>query len=527
MKGDTLLANCRVHSMDEALPEAGAMVIRGGLVAFVGETGAAGLFAGPEAIRIDLHGRTVIPGFNDNHLHAVILGDHALAPDLGGLDAPAIVELLRERWVGAPADRILYAFNWDYPSCPSPRKELLDAAFPHNPVILSQFSGHGQWLNSASLGVLGISRESGDPPMGEVLRDPDGEPTGIVRGLGDTGLSRKRFARIFYDREEREERLDIALAEFRRLGLTSVQDNTWFPQPLASLARYRRDGRLTARFSCWPMGRRQWTIPAMRLAFAIGRVTGLLPPDWVALGPAKYFLDGAFSSRSASLFEPWADGTPGDRGPEPHKQRVTLERLARSGFRGTFHAIGDRAVGRFLDDFTQVAGEYPHITKQRFRIEHAQLVRRQDIARIRELGLCIAAQPSALGSPGKDTRLLGSERALGAYPYRSFLDGGVALSFGSDIPGEATSDPLLHIHYAVNREGPEAITVLEALRCYTRGSAYAEFMEDRKGTLAPGMFADFVVLSEDPLTAPPASLREISVLETWVDGNCVYRREGA
>ncbi len=513
--------------MDEALPEAGGMVIRGGLVAFVGDARAAAAFAGPEAQALDLHGRTVIPGFNDNHLHAVILGDHALAPDLGGLDAPAIVDLLRERWSGAPPDRILYAFNWDYPSCPAPRKELLDAAFPRNPVILSQFSGHGQWLNTASLTALGIWRGSGDPSMGEVLRDSDGEPTGIVRDLGDTGLSRKRFARIFYDREQREERLDIALAEFRRLGLTSVQDNTWFPQPLASLARYRMDGRLTARFSCWPMGRRRWTLPTMRLAFVIGRMVGLLPSDWISLGPAKYFLDGAFSSRSASLFEPWADGTPGDRGPEPQSQRVALERLARRGFRGTFHAIGDRAVALFLDDFTLAAGKYPHITEQRFRIEHAQLVRRQDIARIKELGICIAAQPSALGSPGKDMRLLGRERALAAYPYRSFLDAGVPLSFGSDIPGEATVDPLLHIHYAVNREGDEAITVMEALRCYTRGSAYAEFMEGRKGFLAPGMLADFVLLSEDPLTVPPASLRDIRVLQTWVDGNCVYRREEA
>jgi len=542
-----LLRGASFLTMDEARPRAEALVLRGEGIVYAGAEGEARALAGAEAEIVDLGGRTVVPGFNDNHLHAIILGDHVTAPDLGGLSEGEIVDLLRERWKDAPPGRILYAFNWDYPTCPNPRKELLDGAFPRNPVILSQFSGHAQWLNSESLAALGIRKGGTDPGRGQVLRDPDGEPTGVVRDLGDTGLSKKRFATIFFDRAQREERLDIALERFRREGITSVQDNTWFPQPLASYGRYARRGALTARFSCWSLGRQGWTTPAMRAAFSVGGMFGLLPRDWIRPGPVKYFLDGAFSTRTACLCEPYADAPhstydaaqavssrEGDASESSSRGMcgdiseplAELEYLARRGLQGAFHAIGDRAVQIFLDAFEKVASRHPRLAGQRIRIEHAQLVRPEDVGRIRDLGIVVSAQPSALGSPGKDVKLLGRERALRAYPYRSFLDAGVHLSFGSDIPGETTSDPLLSIHFAVNREGPEAISPLEAIRCYTRGSAYAEFMEDRKGALEPGMLADFVVLSADPTAVPPGTIREIAVEQTWVGGRRVYAKEG-
>ncbi len=524
-----LLRGANFLTMDEARPRVESLVLGAGKIVFAGPESEARAFAGAAAELVDLGGRTVLPGFNDNHLHAVILGDHELAPDLGGLSEAEIVGLLRERWREAPPDRILYAYNWDYPSCPRPRKELLDEAFPRNPVILSQFSGHAQWLNSRALEALGIRKGGADPGEGQVLRDADGEPTGIVRDLGDTGLSKKRFAKIFRDSDVREERLDIALARFRREGITSVQDNTWFPQPLASYGRYARQGRLTARFSCWSLGRQGWTTPTMRTAFVLGRALGLLPRDWLRPGPVKFFLDGAFSTRTACLCEPYADAALGGDVVSGLCSDVAspvaeLEWLAKRRLQGAFHIIGDRGIEIFLDAFEEVASRHPDMGKLRIRIEHAQLVRREDIARIRELGILVAAQPSALGSPEKDVKLLGRERALRAYPYRSLIDGGVKLSFGSDIPGEATSDPLLSIHMAVNRSGPEAITALEAIRCYTRGSAYAEFAEERKGALMPGMLADFVVLSADPTAAPSSAIRDIKVEETWVGGRRVYSR---
>lgn len=158
------------------------------------------------------------------------------------------------------------------------------------------------------------------------------------------------------------------------------------------------------------------------------------------------------------------------------------------------------------------------------RIEHAQLIRPEDIPRLARLGVLVSAQPSALANPEKDRILLGRERALRAYPYRSLIDAGVALSFGSDIPGESSCDPIKSIHMVANREGSERIDAEEALRCYTEGSAYAEFMEGRKGRLAPGMLADFTVLSQDVTSVPREKIGDTVIEETVVGGRTVYRR---
>ena len=520
----TAWLNGRFVTLDPSRPRAEAIVVReldrgrDAQIVFVGDSAGALERAGPDAEVRDLGGRAVVPGFNDNHVHAVILGDHTLAPDLGGLDAAQIVELLRERFADAPPGQILMAYNWDYPACPEPRKELLDRAFPRNPVVLSQFSGHAQWLNSAALRAIGVTKNSRDPPRGQVLRDPDGEPTGIVRDLGDTGLSRARFRGIFFTAAMRDPRLDLALDRFRRCGVTSVQDNTWFYPQLFTLARLRRSGSLSLRFSTWSYGRLPWTTPAMRL---VGMLGGF-DQSWVRPGPVKFFLDGAFSTRTACLCEPYADDPGGGLCADPAAPTAELEYLARHRLQGAFHIIGDRGVALFLDAVEEARSRHPDLDSLRIRIEHAQLIRAVDIPRIRSLGILISAQPSALGSPEKDERLLGAERARRAYPYRSLLDAGVHLSFGSDIPGEATCDPLFSIHMAVNRPGGERITVLEALRCYTVGSAYAEFMEDKKGMLKEGMLADFVVLSQDITEIPSERIKGTVVEETVVGGRSVY-----
>ncbi len=528
--GTQVWLDAEIVTMDPALPRARAMVVRDGIVDFVGDGAAALARAGEGAAVRDLGGRarprgrqgpSVVPGFNDNHVHAVFMGDHALAVDLGGLGAKEIVARLRERFPDPRPGEILRAFNWDYPACPDPRKELLDEAFPRNPVLLNQFSGHAQWLNGAALDALGIRRGSPDPKAGSVLRDPDGEPTGIVRDLGDTKLSKKRVRDVFFDRRMREERLDIALSTFARLGITSLQDNSWFYPQIFSLRKRLDAGTLSARFTTWCLGRQPRSVAAMGAAYALG----LGDRDWIRPGPIKYFLDGTFSTRNACLCEPFSDSEGEGLCADPSAPVAELSRLARLGRQGAFHIIGDRGIAIFLDAYEEALARWPKLKGLRIRIEHAQLVRAIDIPRIRELGILVSAQPTALGSPEKDESLLGRERALRAYPYRSLLDGGVRLSFGSDIPGESGCDPIRSIHMAANREGGERITAEEALRCYTVGSAYAEFMEGRKGMLKAGMLADFVVLSQDLTAVPRERIGDTVVEETIVGGKSVYRRE--
>jgi len=511
--------NGSVVTMDRALPRASALVVRGDEIEYVGSDGEALARAGEGAEVRDLDARAVVPAFNDNHVHLVHMGDHALAPDLGGLSAARIVELLRERFPDPAPGEAIRAFNWDYPACPDPRKELLDAAFPRNPVVLNQYGGHGQWLNGAALRAIGIDRDRG-PRRGTVLRGPDGEPTGVVRDLGDTPLSRKRNRAIYFDPVQRERRMDIALATFASLGVASVQDNAWFwPELVGLRARYGR-GDLTARVSCWSLGRRRSERTAMDAAFALG--VGVL--DWIRPGPVKYFLDGTFSTRNACLSEPFLGGEEEPRCPEPAAPLGQLSFLARRARQGAFHIIGDRGIEIFLDAYERVLARYPELRRLRIRIEHAQLIRPADIERITRLGVLVSAQPSALGSPEKDEALLGRERALRAYPYRSLLDAGARLSFGSDIPGEDGCDPIRSIAMAANREGPERITAAQALRCYTEGSAYAEFAEGRKGVLARGRLADFAVLSRDITSIPASEIGSVVVEETVVGGKTVYLR---
>jgi hypothetical protein len=171
------------------------------------------------------------------------------------------------------------------------------------------------------------------------------------------------------------------------------------------------------------------------------------------------------------------------------------------------------------------AQRYRHAAELRLRIEHAQLIDPEDIPRLGRLGILVAAQPSALGTPEKDVELLGAQRASRAYPYRSLLDAGVHLSFGSDMPGEASFDPLLGIHYTVNRPGPERIGAAEALRAYTLGSAYAEFQESQKGSITAGKLADLAVLSGDPLSVHPAAIKDIQVEMTILGGRIIYQKD--
>jgi len=280
----------------------------------------------------------------------------------------------------------------------------------------------------------------------------------------------------------------------------------------------------------------------MRLRQAVGtmrREAGRgMSERMVTPGPVKYFIDGTFSTKTAWLVEPYremADSVHVGSGQEeeyglPMGDLEWIERVvglpASKGEQGAYHAIGDRAVQAVLDALERTAREGRLPQGVRTRIEHAQLIRPEDFDRMRELGIVVSAQPSALGNPEKDIQLLGLERAERAYPFRSLLDTGVPLAFGSDIPGEAGFNPLEGIHEAVNRAGPEAITAEQALRAYTHGSAYAQFEEHEKGTIKPGAKADFALLSSNPLSIEPEKIREISVRMTVVSGKIVYTREG-
>jgi hypothetical protein len=305
------------------------------------------------------------------------------------------------------------------------------------------------------------------------------------------------------------------------VGVTTAHDNTWLPWKLGVIQKLHRDGVQKVRLSCWSPG----FLRPLDAWFSRKRFHS----DWFARGARKYFLDGAFSSHSAWLTEPYADS------PETTGSGLPAEQIARFVTRANrdrrqlaCHSIGDAATAAYLDAVESTEGESGRAARElRHRVEHGQLIRPADFERLQRLGMVVSAQPHAAADPEKDAALLGSERAARAYPFRSLLDAGVPLAFGSDYPGERTFAPLLGIHLAVNRDGGEAITAEEALECYTAAGAWAQFREHDKGRIKPGYLADLAILSADPTAVDPTRIRDISVEATVVDGRVVYQRADA
>lgn len=516
----TVYTNATIITVDEAQPRAEALVVEDSRISFVGSAEEARRRAGADAEHVDLQGRTVVPGFNDNHVHALVMGDVEQQVDLGGLNEEEIVARLKRLFPDPKPGQLIQGHGWDYPSCPNPHRQLLDEAFPDNPVVLIQFSGHGAWVNSRMLEKLKITRDTPNPSGGTIVKDETGDLAGILYDTAISGYHNQRFIKMHLNRRLSRSYLGAAQDEFSRHGITSVQDNTWIPTTISHLNRRRRRGEAKVRFTCWAYGPSPW----MSRLFQLWR----FDPYWVRRGPWKYFLDGTFSTRTAWVTEPYAGeeenyGLP-IGGPEYFERIVDF--LARHGRQGAFHSIGDRTVQEFTNAVERVAERRPEVTKLRMRLEHAQLVRPEEVRRLRDLGILIAAQPHAMATPDKDAKILGERRAALAYPYRMLIDGGVHLSFGSDIPGESTFDPIYAIHMAVNRDAESRITPLEALRAYTLESAYAEFMEEEKGSLRAGKLADFTVLDQDITACAPGKIGDTKVEMTVVGGRVVYRRPG-
>lgn len=527
---ETLYFNAKVITVDSSNPRAEAVIVSGERIVFVGSTHEATARVSARARKINLKGKTLVPGFNDDHTHTLAAGSFYLQPILWGKSCAEIIEIVKKEAAKKKPGELITASSWDYPTCPKPHKSMLDRAAPNNPVFLTQYSGHAAWVNSLQLKEMGIDRNTPDPEGGQIVRDENGEPTGILRDTAMGSSEYLDFAKQILSSSRHRAIIDKSLELYRIAGITSVQDNTWEPFTVRLLNKYRGQAKLSARFACWQLGD--------SFLEPLPRWFGSYDSLWVRKGLTKYFADGAFSTRTGWLFEEYADER-GNTG-SPRYKDADIEKLvmdaAKERRQISFHAIGDRAVHQVLDMYEKAQKKYPWTRELRFRIEHVQLVKPQDIARMKALGVVACVQPFTISSPDKDLVLLGPARARQAYPFHSFIKNGIPVAFGSDIPAEVDYEPLLCIYYAVTRKnkagtlGPlnpaERFTPEEALHCYTMGSAYAEFMEKEKGSITKGKLADMALLSEDLTAIPHDAIRDIKVLMTIVGGNVVYDREG-
>jgi len=510
-------------------PLATAIAMKDGRVAAVGSDAEVQAWVGPETRVIHLRGRLVVPGFNDAHVHFLSGGFGLLSVDLrDARDEQDFAARIGAHARTLPKGTWIQEGNWDHEAWPSktlPTRQLIDAVTPDHPVFVQRLDGHMALANSLALRLAGVTRESKDPDGGTIVRDAAGEPTGILKDNAEELVTR---AIPEPSREMNLRAARAALKEAARVGVTTIQDNSSV-DALRTYQDLRAMGELTARFYVWRY------ISALEPLEKAGLRTGL-GDGWIRLGALKILSDGSMGSGTAAFFDPYTDD-PKTSGlllyPVPELERLIREADA-AGFQLAVHAIGDRANSLVLDAFEKAAAANP-ARDRRFRIEHAQVVRKADLARFRRLGVIASIQPShGIDDMRWAERRIGRERSRDAYNVRSFTEAGIPVAFGTDWFVEPL-DPRLGLYAAVTRERPEGgppggwfpeekIALEDALDLYTRGSAYAEFAEREKGTLAPGMLADLVVFAADLFRIPPRQILSTPVDLTVAGGRVVFER---
>ena len=526
---DTIFLNGDLYT--QATPaRAQAMAIRAGRILAVGTNDEIRKMRGAHTHVIDLGGHFVVPGFNDAHVHLEHAGLELLSVDLRGIRS---LREMQQRIAAsaktATAGEWLVGGGWDqtlWTDGKLPSRQDIDAVSGQHPAVFIRVDGHISVANTAALKAGGVTPQTQAPAGGKIDHEADGQPTGILRETA-RGLVESKIPLPTPSRLRRA--AELALADAARWGITSAQDNSSWESFLV-YEDLEREGKLTLRISEWL----RFDDPVSLLETHRAHH----PADDPMLHTAmlKGFMDGSLGSRTAALLAPYSDD-PGNSGLPQYEQgklnRMAIER-ALAGFQIGFHAIGDRAAQMALDAFAEAersAKENDKTRDFRFRIEHDQVITPGQFAQYKKLGVIASIQPSHLLTDMRWVmERIGTERAKTSYPWKQFLDDGIPLAFGTDYPVEPIT-PFRGIYAAVTRKNeagtkeyfPEQkLTIEQAIAAYTTGSAYAQFAEKDKGTLAPGMLADFVVLDRDLTKVAPPQILKTRVLRTVVGGITVY-----
>ncbi|MFN7936667.1 MAG: amidohydrolase [Bryobacteraceae bacterium] len=528
---DLILRNGKVWTVNRSQPLAQAVAVKQGRVLAVGSNDEIDALRGNSTQVIDLKGRLMLPGFHDSHVHFFTGGTRLAGVQLRDAATPAeFRRRIADFAAKQPKGRWITGGDWDHENFPSaelPVKDWIDAVTPDHPVFVNRLDGHMALANSAALRMAGVSRESKDPPGGAIVRDAMGNPTGVLKDAAMDAVFR-----VIPEPSpaEIEEAVRAAMRYANSRGVTSVTDVSASPEVLRVYQSLLLRRELNVRvYGLQPLSRWQ------RLA-AIGVSAGF-GGEYLRIGGLKGFSDGSLGSTTAWFFAPYSDapdtsGLPSEDLIPISKMRDNLLGADAAGLQLAIHAIGDRANETMLSLFDEVIRKNGP-RDRRFRIEHAQHLRFEDMPRFAKLGVIASMQPYHAIDDGRwaDKRI-GSERAKGTYAFRSLIDAGATLAFGSDW-FVAPIDPLLGIYAAATRRTldgkrplgwvPEQkISVAEAIEAYTLGSAKASFEESLKGTIESGKYADFVVLEEDILNIPVERIDKVVVGLTIIGGRIVH-----
>lgn len=529
-QADLIIVKANVHTGSKSMPKARAIAVSGNKIVAVGTDAQIKALAGSKTRVIDAAGKTVIAGFNDAHVHFLETGQQLSSVDLRDAKTPQeFVARIKAFAAKLPKGRWILGGKWDHENwTPNalPTAALIDAVTPDNPVFIDRLDGHMALANSLAMRLAKVDKNTKDVSGGEIVRDASGNPTGVFKDAAMNYFYPSIPAPSF---EEKLEAAQAASDHAASLGVTSVQDMS-AGSDIGVYQELLRRGTLKTRiYGCSTLnGYKRWEATGVRHAFG---------DMMLRVGCLKGYADGSLGSTTAWFFDPYLDA-PSSTGLAMEDvtttMRQTIQDADKAGLQVRIHAIGDRANATILDHFQNVANANGNADR-RFTIEHAQHMRMDDLRRFAGQKVVASMQPFHIIDDGRWAwKRLDEKRLKGTYAFRTILDTGGVLAFGSDSP-VAPLNPLWGVYGAVTRRTlddknpggwiPEQkISVEETVRAFTWGSAFAEFQEDWKGTLEPGKVADFVILSDDIFTIDPVKIRDVTVVKTVVDGRVVFEK---
>ena len=525
----------RIFTNDPEHPWASALAVREGKIFCVGSIEHIMLDCGGAEAEMEayqLKGKFVMPGFNDAHTHLGSAGRDKLALDLNGVES---IEELQKRLKTSVAQHKpgewITGRGWDqtrWPDKKFPNRQELDEVSPDNPVFLVHVSGHVAVANSQALKRTEIRDDTKNPTGGEIERDADGKPTGMLK----EGSAQEFVVQKIPEPSEGDRRkgIEMVLEELARNGVTSAQDNSAWEDFLV-YQQLKQEKKLTVRITEWL----PFTAPLSELQNL--RSEGGTTDPWLKTGALKMVTDGALGSRTAALLAPYSDApdASGIMTIDAEKLKAMALERDKAGFQLAFHAIGDKANRIALDVFEAVL-RVNGLRDRRDRIEHAQVIALEDIPRVGSLHLIASMQPAHQTNDMRwAEQRVGADRIKGAYAWNSLKKAGARLAFGTDYDVEPIN-PFRGIYACVTREategGPsggwqpqEKLPLEDCIRAYTSGSAYAEFEDGKKGELKVGEYADFLILNQDITKVPAKDILKTEVLQTVAGGRTVYQKK--
>jgi predicted amidohydrolase YtcJ len=528
---DLIITNAKVWTVDKSLPMAQAVAVLGDRFVAVGSRAEVDPWRGPRTQVIDARGKLLLPGFNDAHVHFVSGGMQLDNVQLKDASSPEeFARLIGERAKATPKGEWILGGNWDetkWNPPDIPTRELIDAITPETPVFVSRYDGHMALANSVALRLAGITAKTPDPPGGTIVRDAQGNPTGALKDAAMDYVD-KVVPPLSHD--QRMKIVKRAMAYAASVGVTSVQHMSASYRDIGVYSELLQRGELTLRIYVAPSITHVDDLAQLGIRHSFGG-------PYLRIGALKAFADGSLGSGTAYFYEPFLNqgSNRGLLSDEMHPISLMRDRYMKAdaaGLQLCTHAIGDEGISTILDLYGDVIKAHGE-SDRRLRIEHAQHMAAKDFERFARMHVIASVQPYHAIDDGRFAEAhIGHDRASRTYAFRTFLDHGVRLAFGTDWE-VAPLDPLPTVYAAVTRatldgKNPngwfpeQKLSVAEAIEAYTMGSAYAEFQEKEKGSITTGKLADMVLLSEDIFSIAPEKIRHVRVMKTFVGGRLVF-----